>query len=265
MENQRKTALVTGASSGIGLEFAKLLAANNFNLVLVARSRDKLEQLKQQLQEEHGVEITVLCEDLGSAGAPKRIHESLLQQEKDVDVLINNAGFGLEGEFVELDIERQQDMINLNVSAMTQMAYFFAKDMAKRGYGRVLNTGSISSFMPTPLMTVYSATKAYILSFSRSLNNECKLYKNVSVTALCPGPVRTNFSNIAGVRKWMKFFNGFYASPEYIAKVGYKALFGKRTVKPAGKGIPLLVFLGKLAPLSWIDGIMWMLAKPQKR
>lgn len=264
MGNQRQTALVTGASSGIGMEFAKLLAENNFNLVLVARSRDKLEELKLKICEKNNVDITILCEDLEDISAPKRLHDTLNQAGTNIDVLINNAGFGLEGEFTQMDIDRQQGMINLNVSGMTQMAYFFAKDMAKRGYGRILNTGSISSFMPTPLMTVYSATKAYILSFSRSLNNECRLYGDVSVTALCPGPVRTNFSNIAGVRKWMKFFNGFYASPEYIAKVGYKALFRKRNVKPAGKGIPLLVSLGKFAPMSWIDGIMWMLAKPKK-
>lgn len=193
------TVLITGASSGIGYALAKVFALHKYNLILVARNAKKLNELAEILKNQYGIRVDVLPQDLSQAGSAKKVFDDVMNMELTVDILVNNAGVGTVGFFHETELIRDTEMIQLNISTLTEMTKLFSREMVKRRKGKILNVGSTGSFAPGPFIAVYYATKAYVLSFSRAIGKELKPY-GVTVTALCPGAVKTNFCKTAGKR-----------------------------------------------------------------
>ena len=191
-----ETVLITGASSGIGWELARCFAAEKSRLILVARSTDAMQTLAQELQQAYGCETHVLTSDLSNPESPAKIFEELQGRGITVDVVVNNAGFGLHGSFAELPLARQLSMIQVNVTALVALTGLFLPGMLARRRGGILNVGSVAGFMPGPNMAVYFATKAFVMSFSEALYEELR-GTGVTVTDLCPGPTETNFSAVA--------------------------------------------------------------------
>ena len=236
-----KTALITGASGGIGYELALLLARDRYDCILVARSRDKLSALATRLESDFGIRTLVLAKDLSKPSAVDEIYEEVTAAAMKVDVLVNNAGFPVFGLFSETELETELEMLQVNVVALTQLTKLFLKGMVERRYGRILNLASTAAFEPGPLMAVYYASKAYVLSFSEALANELR-GTGVAVTALCPGPTRTGFQK-RGVMEDSRLVQGQIADAESVALTGYKGLI-------AGKTIVIPGFTNKLIP--WI-------------
>lgn len=215
------TALITGASSGIGRSFAYLFARDGYGLVLVARRGEALEELAAELSREHGVTVRVMAIDLALADAPARLAADLQQAGVGVDVLVNNAGFGLQGAFAALPVDRQLQMIHLNVAALTALTRLFLPAMLERGGGGILNVGSTAGFQPGPFMAVYYATKAYVVSFSEALADELS-GSGLRVTCLAPGPTATAFAAEAGATD-SRLFQGGTMSVDEVARIGYEA------------------------------------------
>lgn len=190
------TALITGASSGIGAEFARYHAGKGGDVALTARSADKLAALAAQLEADHGIKAHVFVADLGHADGPADLIRQITDAGLQIDILINNAGFGGRGRFVERPLEDELEMIDLNVKALVALSHHFGADMAQRGTGRILNVGSTAGFMPGPLQTIYFATKAFVKSFSQALDHELRP-QGVTVTLLAPGYVVTGFAERA--------------------------------------------------------------------
>ena len=245
----RPTALVTGGSGGIGLELAKVLARNGFDLVLVARKRDTLEAAAGQLEGKFDVRAHVFAADLRRREAPQEIFDFLQNENIPIEVLVNNAGFGLGGEFSETAVERELEMIQVNIVALTHLTKLFLAPMIKRKSGRVLNVASTAAFQPGPLMAVYYATKAYVLSFSEALAEELR-NSEITVTALCPGPTDTDFADTAEMGE-SRLFNTFgIADAADVAKYGFDAMMsGKRLAIPGIKN-KILAQANRLAPRS---------------
>ncbi|MDT5296360.1 MAG: uncharacterized protein QOJ76_3240 [Acidobacteriota bacterium] len=224
----RMTALVTGASGGIGLEMARLFAADGHDLVLVARSDDKLSRLAEELRDSHGVAAHVLAADLARAEAPGEIFDELLTMSIGVDALVNNAGVGSYGLFAETDLKSELDLLLVNVVALTHLTKLFLPTMIERRRGYVCNVASTAAFQPGPLMAVYYASKAYVLSFSEALANECE-GTGVVVSALCPGPTETGFVAAAGMHDSKLFDRGAMAARE-VAEIGYRGMLAGKTI-----------------------------------
>ena len=228
----RPSALVTGASGGIGRDLAKLLAAGGHDLILVARSRDTLELLAAEMRREHGVESTVVAADLSEPDAAARVAREVEARGLRVDVLVNNAGFGLYGSYLETDGERELQMIRLNVEALTQLTKLLLPAMAARGAGRILNVASTAAFQPGPFMAVYYATKAYVLSYSEALAEELAGTR-VTVTCLCPGVTETGFQSTAELQRSRLVQSSVIMDSQTVARAGYRGLMrGKRLVIP---------------------------------
>ncbi|WP_336790282.1 SDR family NAD(P)-dependent oxidoreductase [Paenibacillus sp. MMO-177] len=224
-----KTALITGASSGLGYEFVKRFAQDGYHLVLVARSGQKLEEIKKTYKDIH---VTVIQKDLSKPGAAKEVFDEVEKQFVTVDVLVNNAGFGLLGKFDELDIRKQLDMIQLNIAALTELTYYFLQNMKKRNTGKILNVASTAAFQPGPMMNIYYATKSFVLSFSEALVEELS-GTGITVTTLCPGATKTNFGTVAAVENTKMFSRAM--DSEEVVKIGYNAMMkGKRVVITGG-------------------------------
>ena len=243
----RKTVLITGASSGIGFELVKIFARKNYDLVLVARNESRLYKIKRVIEENSRNRVYVIVKDLSLEGAAKDIYEYVNKNNIKVDVLVNNAGFGDYGVFAKCDIERQSEMISVNVKALTELTYYFVKPMVARGSGKILNLGSIASFMPGPLMSVYYATKSYVLSFTEALSEELK-GTGVSVTALCPGPTDTGFEENANLTTTGLFQKCKTTTAEKVAKDGYRALMRKQTFIIPGIVNKLTALASKFSP-----------------
>ncbi|WP_331280795.1 SDR family NAD(P)-dependent oxidoreductase [Bacillus sp. UNC41MFS5] len=225
----KKTALITGATSGLGYEFVKLFANDGYNLVLVARNEKRLKEIQQSYT---NIEVTIIPKDLSVHGAAKEVFEEIENRGIDIDVLVNNAGFGLMGKFDELDIQKQLNMIQLNVSALSELTYCCLQKMKQKNSGRILNVASTAAFQPGPLMAVYYATKAFVLSFSEALVEELS-GSSITVTTLCPGATKTNFGSVASV-EGTKMFSSAMAS-DIVAQSGYNALMnGKRVIITGG-------------------------------
>jgi uncharacterized protein len=226
--------LVTGASSGIGREIARLAAADGHPLVLVARSAGRLEELAAELEAGHGVASAVVAADLTDPGAPRRIHGECERLGVAVEVLVNNAGFGGWGKFVDTDLAGELAMVQVNVVALLQLTKLFAPAMVARGRGRILNVASTAAFQPGPLMAVYYASKAFVLSFSEAIANELA-GTGVTVTALCPGPTHSEFlkrADIEGARMvsgWVRMM-----SSAAVARSGWAAMKRGRGVVVPG-------------------------------
>jgi short-subunit dehydrogenase len=239
-------ALITGASGGIGLELAQVFASNGHQLVLVARSARRLEELAATLRQRHGVTVTVEATDLASPAAPQEIYETLKAQGISIEVLVNNAGYALYGPFAETDLASELDMIQLNVNTLTALTKLFLHDMLARKAGKILNLASTAGFQPGPLMAVYYATKAYVLSFSEALANELA-GSGVSVTALCPGPTRSGFQSRAKMED-SKLFSGKIMDAGTVARIGYQGLMQGKTVVVPGLRNRLLVQVVRITP-----------------
>jgi short-subunit dehydrogenase len=241
------TALITGASGGIGLELAKIFAKEKIDLVLVARSEDKLLKIKNDFETLSGIKVTVIAKDLSLPDAPKEIYDNLKEMELSIDILINNAGFGYWGSFTETKIEKELQMLNLNINALTYLTKLFAKDMVNQGNGKIMNVASVAAFMPGPFMAVYYATKSYVLSFSQALAEELT-NKGVTVTTLCPGPTKTGFENTAELNE-SKLFKTFKPVPSYkVAEFGFKALMKGKRVAVYGLSNKIMIFFLRFAP-----------------
>jgi uncharacterized protein len=226
------TALVTGASAGIGRELARLLAADGHDLVLVARRRDRLEELAADLSRASGVRANALSADLSDPAAPRRLVDELGARGLEIEVLVNNAGFGANGAFVELPAARQLEMVQVNVTALVELTRLLLPAMIARGRGRILNLGSTAGFQPGPFMAVYYASKAFVGSFSEALAEELR-GTGVTVTLSCPGPTDTEFGAIAGNDKSRLFGLGAMSAVE-VARHAYQALRRGRTVAVPG-------------------------------
>lgn len=216
-----KLALITGASSGIGKELAKIHAQKKGDLIIVARSEDKLNQLKEQLEQQHQIQVTVISKDLSTENGPRELYEEVKAKRLEVDYLINNAGFGGVGKFHERDWEKDRSMIQLNVVALAALTHFFLPDFVKRNSGKILNVSSTASLMAGPMQAVYFATKAFVTSFSNAVAEELH-DTNVTVTALLPGATATDFGEVSGMEDTDLFKNPF--PPSEVAKDGYQAM-----------------------------------------
>jgi short-subunit dehydrogenase len=250
----RPVALVTGASRGIGAELARVLARHGHELVLLARSSAELEALSVALHSTYNVHAEILPADLSDPETPSRVFESLAQRGIAVDVLINNAGFGLAGRFDRTDVERDLDMIQVNVAALTALTRLFLPGMIDRGHGRVMNVASTAAFQPGPFNAVYYATKAFVLSFSVAIAEELR-ETGVTITALCPGPTRTAFATVANMKHSRRFNSSLTMSADRVADYGYRAmLLGKRVAIP-GVLNRLVAFSNRLAPRTLVTRI----------
>jgi short-subunit dehydrogenase len=226
------TALVTGASSGIGLELASLMAADHTDVILVARRHERLQQVAADLTARHGIRAWTIAADLSRVGAPGEVAQRIKAIGVEVDILINNAGFGQRGAFAEISQERQLEMLDVNVRALTHLARLFLPAMISRRSGRIMNVASTAAFQPGPLMAVYYASKAYVLSFSVALSLELEK-SGVTVTALCPGPTRTEFQAVAGMGGTALGSKGVAMDVRPVAVAGYRGMMrGKRIVTP---------------------------------
>lgn len=241
-----QTALITGASAGIGAAFAQELAARQTNLILVARSGEKLRQQSEDLQTKFGIQVEVIAQDLTQPGAPGRVFQAV---EQVVDLLINNAGVGDYGVFAERSLERQLAIIKLNVLALVEMTHLFLPAMQQRGTGGIINLSSISAFQSIPYLAVYAASKAFILHFSEALWAENKA-KGVQVMALCPGPVHTGFFVEAEIERNLELMKRqTYEDSQDVVRKALKALAeGRSNLVTGGLRNQAIVNANRLAP-----------------
>lgn len=221
MAKNNKLALITGASSGIGYELARLFARDGFDLLLVAEKTDDLQRAARELRSEGEGDVDTIVADLSRLDGAPCVFEEVMRGGRELDVLVNNAGVGVYGDFTETSLDAEIAMINLNVIAYVQLTKLFARQMAQRGTGRILNTASVASVMPTPLLAVYGATKAFVLAFTESVREELR-ESGVTVTALMPGPTDTQFFERAGAGN-AKIVDEA-GDPAVVAKAGYDAL-----------------------------------------
>jgi hypothetical protein len=227
------TALITGATSGIGLELAKVHASKGGDLVLVARNKHKLLEIKEEFESNYHVEVVIIEKDLSRKDATQEVYNETSAYQIRIDILINNAGFGDFGFFSDTDWFKEYEMISLNIIALTQLTKLYGQDMITNGYGRIMNVASIASFLPGPKMAIYYATKAYVLSFSEAIANEMT-EQGVTVTTLCPGPTESGFEKAAALEDSGLFKKQKVATSKSVAEYGYKAMMKGKTVAIPG-------------------------------
>lgn len=225
----KNTALITGASSGIGLELAKIHAAKGGDLVLVARNKSKLDDLKNELETQFKVSVYTIDKDLSVINSAQGVYDETTKQGIQIDFLINNAGFGDFGMFVETDWNKELQMINLNITTLTQFTKLYLQDMVKRRSGKIMNVASTAAFQSGPTMAVYYATKAYVLSFSEAVNNEV-IDKGITVTTLCPGPTKSGFQAAAAMEESNLVKGKKLPNAKEVAEYGYASMLKGKTV-----------------------------------
>jgi uncharacterized protein len=253
------TVLITGASGGIGYELAKLFARDHHNLVLVARSADKLAQVATELQA-HGITVKTIALDLAAPPAPKFLFDQVQREGVIIDVLINNAGFGIFGEFAQMPEQEILGQIDLNIRALTELTRLFLPAMVKRRSGRIMNVASTAAFQPGPLIAVYYATKAYVLSFSEAIANELR-HSGVTVTCFCPGATHTDFARRAGIEN-SRIFKLGAMSAEKVALDGYRAVMEGRTLAVSGVHNWVVAQANRLAPRKMATAVSrWVAEK----
>lgn len=255
-------ALITGASSGLGLEFAKLFAKDGHDTILVARSENKLKELADELKNQHGTNSYVFAKDLSREEDVESLINSIKEQNLKVEFLVNNAGFGDFSLFHEADYHKLDQMMNLNIKALTRLSYVFGKEMAERKSGRILNIASTAAFQPGPTMAVYYASKAYVLSLSEALHNELKDF-GVSVTTFCPGATESGFQSAADMHESRLVKNKKLPTAKEVAKVGYNHMKkGSLTVIP-GFMNALMAFSIRFTPRAWVLPIVRYMQNPK--
>ncbi len=261
MEPKTQTALITGASGGIGYELARLFARERFNLVLVARSADKLNQVATELQGQFVITVRTVPLDLAAQPAARFLFEQMQREGVAVDILVNNAGFGGFGEFAAMSEEEILGQIRLNVTALTHLTRLFLPPMLARRSGKIMNVASTAAFQPGPLMAVYYATKAYVLSFSEALANEVA-GSGVVVSCFCPGATETGFAKRAGTENSRLFKKIGAMNVESVARDGYRGLMAGRTVVISGVQNWLVAESVRFAPRKMVTAISrWVAEK----
>jgi short-subunit dehydrogenase len=257
-KSMNATALITGASSGIGLELARLFAKDGYNLALIARNPTQLASLAKELRSQHQIQVTTIVQDLADPSAPQIIADQLARYSIEVEVLVNNAGIQVYGEFAQASLERQLDLIQVNTTALIHLTHLLLPGMIHRGRGRILNVGSTGSFAPGPLNAVYCATKAFVLSFSQAIGAELT-GTGVTVTALCPGATKTAFITRYGMQDVRIFRHAM--SPVHVAQIGYRALQSGRPLAIAGflNRVQVLSFQ-LMAPFLGLTPPAWLMA-----
>ncbi len=244
--NERKTALITGSSSGLGYEFSKLFAKDGYNLVLVARSKQRLKQLADELEGNFGISVRIISKDLSVATAPQEIFDELQQESIQIDALVNNAGFNVYGAFSETDSMEELQMVQVNLMSLTHLTKLFLPGMLRNGNGKILNIGSTGSFGPGPLNAVYCATKAFVLSFSEAIAEELQ-GTGITVIALCPGATKTEFFKRANMED-IKLLERGVMDAKTVAEIGHKAMMKGERLVIAGIDNKLMIFLIRFMP-----------------
>jgi short-subunit dehydrogenase len=252
--SQPQTTLITGASGGIGYELAKLFAKDRYNLVLVARNAAKLTQIADELQRQFGVSVKTVAVDLTGSAAPQRLFGQLQRENIAVDILVNNAGYGVLGKFAEVSVEEDLGQIQLNVTALTELTRLFIGPMIERKNGKILNVASTAGFQPGPLMAVYYATKAYVISFSEAIANEL-VGSGVTVTCLCPGATDTGFAGRAGIEETVLFKALPPMAAKTVARDGYRTLMAGKTLTISGFRNWAVAQSTRLAPRKLVTAI----------
>lgn len=247
------TALVTGAASGLGFEFSMLLAQDSCNLILVDIDKDKIQDAKKHIQKRHNIQIKIIVKDLSAINAAQEIFASI--RNTPIDILINNAGFGLFGPFYKTNWQREYAMLNLHIYTTTQLTKYILNGMVKRRYGKILNISSMAAFQPGPLMSIYYASKAYILSFSQAIANELK-GTGITVTALCPGQTKTSFQEVVSGSHSINKIKFSTASAIDVAKYGYEAMLKGKAVAIPGAFNRFLAIISRLVPRNIATSIV---------
>lgn len=258
-ELQGRWALVTGGSSGLGVDFARELAQRGAGIILTARREERLREVAAELEEAHGVETEVIPADLARPEAPAELKEEIRKRGRQVDILVNNAGFGIYGEFLDTDLDYQEAMLQVDIVAPTKLTHLFGREMVERGWGRILQVASIGSFQPSPTYSTYSASKSYLLSFSEALDFELgqDARADVSVTTVCPGVTETEFIESAGQeRTWYQRLT-MMDSPT-VARTGIRALLKQRRSVITGLWNKLSIWGQRLMPrrlVVWVANL----------
>jgi short-subunit dehydrogenase len=249
----KQTALITGASAGLGREYARLFAKDGHDLVLVARRRERLDELARELVAAHGTTCMVVTADLATPGAGQRIADQVQAAGRTIDFLVNNAGFGRRGPFAQSDVRPQLEMIDVNVRALVELTRLFLPGMLQRRQGRILNIASMAGFVPGPFMATYYASKAFVLSFTEAMAGELR-GTGVTATASCPGPTSTEFGEVAGSSK-SNLFKRHVADAASVARHGYRAMLAGTVVAIPGLQNKLSVQSVRIAPRAAVRAI----------
>ncbi len=258
--NSMQTALITGASSGIGKALAHELASRGCNLILTARNVPRLQEVAQEIEKKYTVQVTIISCDLLKPHAAASLYKEISAKQLSVDILINNAGFGLYGAFAQSQIEHDIEMIQVNITALTELTSLVLPSMKKQGHGRIMQVASTAAFQSGPYMAVYFATKAYVLSFAEALSSELA-GTGISVTALCPGPTETGFESRAA-SSGIPIFKSSVMSPALVAKKGVDALLSGKSIIVPGTKNSLLIFLNRLVPRWLVRKVMKQILTP---
>jgi len=261
MNNEQKYALITGATNGIGYELAKLFAQDNYNLVIVARNPQELESTAAEFKQQYGIEVVTIAKDLSEKQGPFEVYDEVKAQGIQVDALVNNAGQGQYGEFVDTDINRELEIVQLNIGAYMVLTKVFLKEMVARNQGKILMVSSIGGELPGPLQAVYHATKAFVSTFTEAVQEETK-ETNVTITKLLPGPTDTDFFHKADMEEAKMVKEGSKDDPAKVAKDGYDALMAGELEVISGFKSKAMVAASKLMPDSMIAATMHKQAKP---
>jgi short-subunit dehydrogenase len=249
----KQTALITGASAGLGREYARLFAKDGHDLVLVARRRERLDELARELKAAHGTTCTVIAADLATPGAGRQIADQVQAAGRTIDFLVNNAGFGKRGPFAQSDVRLQLEMIDVNMRALVELTHRFLPGMLERKQGRILNIASMAGFVPGPFMATYYASKAFVVSFTEALAQELH-GSGVTATASCPGPTATEFGDVAGSSK-SNLFKRRVADAASVARHGYRAMLAGTVVAIPGLQNKLSVQSVRIAPRAVVRAI----------
>lgn len=255
-----KTALITGATGGLGKEFSGIFAREGYDLVLVSKTKSKLDLLKEQLQAEYGIYAEIYPVDLAKKDAARDLFDFTAAKGIAVDVLVNNAGFGDFGQYRNCDWNKQYDMMQVNMCTLAQFTRLYLPSMVERRRGRILNVASVAGFFPGPLMSVYYATKAFVLSFTQALFVELK-NTGVSVTALCPGPTKTGFEDNADLETSGLFKHLKVDRAKDVAEYGYRQLMRKKVVAVPGITNKLMTFSPRLSPRKLVRECVYLIQK----
>jgi uncharacterized protein len=258
MGNRRT--LITGSSAGIGAALAEVVAGHGHDLILVARRRDKLETLAAEIERKHGVNVACFPEDLADAHGPRRLFEAVIAQGFEVENLVNNAGVGVYGKFAGTDLDAELKMIQLNVTSVVELTKRFLPGMIQRRGGRILNVASTAAFVPGPWMSIYYATKAFVLSFSDAIDYELKS-SGITVTTLCPGPTESEFKARAGSQR-SRLFEAFVMDAPTVARAGFDGMMKGRTLVIPGLRNKVVPIAARLIPRPMMATLSHRAARP---
>lgn len=262
-QTKRKLALITGASSGLGWQFAWILAQNNYDLIVTARNKTALQKLQTELTQKYGIEVIIIEQDLVREDAAKAIWQQVQLLHRSVDILINNAGFGDYGYFHKLELDRQTAMVQVNVLALLQLTYYVLPSMIEQGHGHIMNVSSLAAFQAGPFMATYYASKAFVLSFTEAIAEEIK-HTNVKVNAFCPGPTNTGFVKNANLES-SKVASNFDADPHQTALYGYQMMMKGKVIAIPGRQNRMLAVISKFSPRDLTRKAMYQMQRKRNQ